>query len=120
MIFGVVSLVYLAVVLTEQEKILAIQKNYFLCEIHGNSSTNTGSNCSSYLTELGDYTALGTTTFTLLGLLPLVFFMFMVNWKKLLKKASAHWRRCCSHWANHDNEQAEVSTYSPVSTAFFN
>ena len=120
MVFGVVSLIYLAVVLAEQEKLLDNQQSYFVCELPGNSSPNSVSNCSHYLQELSDYTALGTTTFTLLGFLPLVFFTFMFDWKRVLKKLTAHIREHYLHYFHHEEQQVDLSTYSPVSASILN
>ena len=120
MVFGVVSLIYLAVVLAEQEKLLDNQQDYFICELPGSSSPNSVPNCSQYLEELSDYTALGTTTFTLLGFLPLVFFAFMVDWKRVLKKLNAHYKRCSVRYMHHEEQQVDISTYSPVSASILN
>ena len=111
-VFGVVSLIYLAVVLAEQE-------SYFLCELPGDSLTNSVSNCSHYLKELSDYSALGTTTFTLMGFMPLVFFMFMIDWKRVLKKLNDHFKGCYLRCIKHEEEQVEYSSYSPVSASIF-
>ena len=120
-VFGVVSLIYLAVVLAEQEKIIRNQEDYFYCELFGNDNgTDSSSNCSHYLMELNDYNALGTTTFTLLGIFPLVIFTFMINWKSVMKKVSAQWRRYCLCCVRHDKDQVEFSTYSPVSASILN
>lgn len=68
-VFGTLSLKFLAVVVAEQDKTKEIIQDLILCEASGR---NVNPNCTSNITDLTKLSKLAAYIFTLKGMLPLI------------------------------------------------
>ena len=116
-LFGTMSLVFLAVFVADQDHIKEIIQDFIVCEAPG---LNVNHNCSSNFTELTKHSDLATATFTLLGMFPLVVLIFTINWKLAGKKIKAFLTK--HGWVHPKQDPGVVvfSSYSPLSSATTN
>ena len=116
-VFGTMSLIFLAIVVAEQNETEEIIRDLFVCEAPG---LNVNPNCTSNLTELTQHSTLSTVTFTLMGMLPLAILLFTVNWKLVGKKTKAFWAKHGLGKPKQDPGVVAFSSYSPFSSTIAN
>ena len=108
------SLSNLAVVDANFEELMDAIKCYAACEASGTSlglCNHTKQEISKY-----DNHSLGAATFTLIGLLPFVILIFIIDWNiagRFVKKLLMHGRQHYSH-GQGNQRSAAISTFSPA------
>ena len=107
-------MVFLAVKEAKADNIHNATKEYITCEALGPSHGS----CDHYLQELNNYgfSTLGTVTYALIGLLPFIVLIFIIDWSatgKIVKKILQYRRQHSIR--NYDNQTSGVfSTFSPI------
>ena len=116
-VFGVISMVFGAILDAKYDNFLNATKHYVACEALGPSPGS----CDSFVQEMNRYGfyKLSAVTYILIGLLPLVALIFIWDWStigkigKIVKKVLQHGRQHSS--SSHDNQvSAAFSTFSPA------
>ena len=113
-LFGVISLVNLAIAGARADKFLNITKQYVSCEASGPSLGS----CDYFKqdVDLHGFYYLGAVNNTLIGLMPVAILIFIIDWRytgKIVKKILLCGRQHSSHC--HDNQRsAAISTFSPA------
>ena len=113
-VFGVISMISLAVVDARTDNFINATKEYINCEALGPSPGS----CDRSMQELNKHglVTLGTVTFALIGLLPFIVLIFIIDWStmgKVVKKFLLRRRQYSGHCC--DNQTSAVfSTFSPV------
>ena len=108
------SLSNLAVVDANFEELMDAIKCYAACEASG---TSFGS-CNDTKQKISKYDnySLGSATYVLVGLLPFVLLIFIIDWNtvgRFVKKLLMRGRQQCSH-GQGNQRSAAISTFSPA------
>ena len=116
-VFGVISIVFLAALDAKADNLLNATQHYVTCEAFGPSPGS----CDKFVQDMNKYGLykLGGVSYTLLGLLPFIFLIFICDWStatkigKIVKKILQFGRQHSSD--SHDNQvSAAFSTFSPA------